>query len=123
MFISNKDIGNYGETLSCRYLTAKGYKILERNFRNRLGEIDIICIFKNILVFVEVKSRYTKNYGYPLEAVNYKKQRNIIRLAESYIKFKKLYNLNIRFDVIEIFFNSENDKFSVNHLPDAFRLY
>ena len=58
-----KDIGNYGEELSLTYLRDKGYKIISRNFRNKYGEIDLICKIKDLLIFIEVKSRFSSLYG------------------------------------------------------------
>ncbi len=84
----NKFIGNYGEKLASNYLIDNNYKILENNFRNFLGEIDIISIKHNILVITEVKSRYNINYGYPQEAVTYSKQKSIAKITSSYINFK-----------------------------------
>ncbi len=118
----NKNIGNYAEKLASDYLIQNHFSIIARNFRNRLGEIDIICIKSEILIIVEVKGRYSLNYGYPKEAVNYTKQKSLIKVASSYINYKHLYNFNVRFDVIEIFFNNDNSLYKINHIEDAFRL-
>ncbi|MBM6839867.1 YraN family protein, partial [Clostridium saudiense] len=80
----NKDIGSYGEYLACKYLLDVNHKILEKNFRNKLGEIDIISSFDNMIIFTEVKSRYTNSYGSPMESVTYYKQRQIIKLSHYY---------------------------------------
>ncbi|AYE33087.1 YraN family protein [Clostridium septicum] len=117
----NKDIGNYGEDLAYNYLIHKGYYILKRNFRNRFGEIDLICKKDGIIIFVEVKSRYSSSYGTPLEAITYYKQKQIINLCKFYITLNKLYNYNCRFDVIEILLNQKNNLFLLNHYEDAFR--
>lgn len=119
----NKDIGNYGEELALTYLEDKGYKIISRNFRNKYGEIDLICKFKDLLIFIEVKSRFSSLYGSPQEAVTYFKQKQILKLCKLYIMKNKLYNLNCRFDVIEIHFNINHDLYSINHIIDAFRGY
>lgn len=118
----NKFIGDYGEKLASNYLIANNYKILESNFRNFLGEIDIISTKHNILVITEVKSRYNINYGYPQEAVTYSKQKSIAKITSSYINLRKLNYLNVRFDVIEVFFNTDNSLHKINHIKDAFRL-
>ncbi|ATD54952.1 YraN family protein [Clostridium chauvoei] len=117
----NKDIGNYGEDLAYNYLKSHGYYILKRNFRNRFGEIDLICKKDGIIIFVEVKSRYSSLYGTPIEAITYSKQKQIINLCKYYITLNKLYNYNCRFDVIEIFLNPKNNLFLINHYEDAFR--
>ncbi len=119
----NKCIGSYGEDIACDYLKKKEYHIIDRNFSNRLGEVDIICTFNDILIFLEIKSRYTTNYGFPIEAVTYSKQKKIIKLSKSYIQYKNLYNLNIRYDVITILFNSINNSYELSHYIDAFRAY
>ena len=118
----NKNIGNYAEKLASDYLIHHHYKIIERNFRNNLGDIDIICIKSKILIIVEVKGRYNLSYGKPQEAVNYIKQKSLIKVASSYINYKNLYNFNVRFDVIEVFFNNDNSLYEINHIKDAFRL-
>ncbi len=119
----NKDIGNYGEELALTYLKDKGYRIISRNFRNKYGEIDLICKLEDLLIFIEVKSRFSSLYGSPLEAVTYFKQKQILKLCKLYIMKNNLYNLNCRFDVIEIYFNINNDLYSINHIIDAFRGY
>ncbi|MGN0145359.1 MAG: YraN family protein [Clostridium sp.] len=118
----NKDIGNYGEKIAQNFLKKNGYHILDCNFRTHIGELDVICRKQNLLIIVEVKSRYNLDYGFPRESVNYQKQKSIIKLTYSYIYLKKLYNLNIRFDIIEILFNNNNSKYEITHIKDAFRL-
>ena len=119
----NKDIGTYGENLALKHLTNKGYKILEMNYRSKYGEIDIISFYNNLIVFVEVKSRYTNSFGLPMESVTYSKQKQIIKLSSYYVFKNKLYNFNIRYDVIEVLFNKLNNSLYINHIEDAFRCY
>ena len=123
MNVLNKDIGSYGEDLACEYLLDIKHKILARNFRSKLGEIDIITFFNNMIIFTEVKSRYTNSYGSPMESVTSYKQKLIIKLSSYYILINKLNDYNIRYDVIEIFFNKSNQNFTINHIKDAFRAY
>ncbi|ALB47484.1 MULTISPECIES: YraN family protein [Clostridium] len=118
----NKDIGSFSEDLAKKYLEKNDYSILDCNFKNFLGEIDIICKKNNLLIIVEVKSRYNNNYGSPRESVNFSKQRSIIKVANSYINYKRLPNINVRFDVIEVYLNLESTNFKINHIKDAFRL-
>lgn len=99
---NNRVIGRKGEEIATRFLTKQGYEIIDRNYICRLGEIDIICKDKDYLVFVEVKYRKNTNKGFPIEAVGYYKQKRIIKVATYYVKEKHMYNLNIRFDVVEI---------------------
>lgn len=119
----NKDIGSYTENIAATYLLNNGYSILDRNYRNKFGEIDIICQKDNIIIFVEIKSRYTNSFGNPLESVSCHKQKKIILLSKFYILYKKLSDFNIRYDVIEIYLNHLNNTYEVNHLEDAFRCY
>jgi putative endonuclease len=118
----NSDVGKYSENLAKEYLEKNNYHILDRNFRNFLGEIDIICTKDNLLIIVEVKGRYNYDYGLPKESVNFSKQKSIAKIANSYIYHKRLFNINVRFDVIEIYLNSENTLYKINHILDAFRL-
>jgi len=117
----NKEIGNYCETLAKEYLKEIDYNILDCNFRNFLGEIDIICTYDNLLIIVEVKGRYNYNYGLPKESIILSKQKSIIKITNSYIYYKRLRDINIRFDVIEVYLNPENSLFKINHIKDAFR--
>lgn len=119
----NKDIGNYGENLAIEFIKSKSYKILEQNYTNRYGEIDIIALKDDLLVFIEVKSRYSTSFGNPLEAVTYSKQKRIYKLSSYYILLNNYNNFNVRFDVIEILFNTLNQTYMLNHMEDAFRLY
>lgn len=91
------------ESAACDFLVSNGLKILDRNFRNRFGEIDIVAMDHGTFVFVEVKYRKTATAGYPEEAVNYKKARNICKVSDYYRLYKKIPSDNqIRFDVISI---------------------
>lgn len=94
--------GTYFEEKAEKYLEDKGYEILERNYRIRRAEIDLIAKNENTIVFVEVKYRKTSNYGYAQEAVNRKKQQKIYLAAQFYITEKNLTNYDIRFDIISI---------------------
>lgn len=116
----NKLIGNYGEDITCRYLSNLNYHILDRNFRNKNGEIDIISMYKDILIFTEVKSRYNTEHGYAMESVTYSKQKLIKSIAKYYVHINNLYFFNIRFDVSEVYFNYTNDNYKINYLENAF---
>ena len=101
--MNNKQVyGLTGEELAYKYLKKHGYKILERNYRCPIGELDMIAMHNGELVFVEVKSRNSLAYGRPCEAVDWAKQQKIQRLAEYYINYKRWFNLNVRFDVVEV---------------------
>jgi len=107
-----KELGNAGEERACKYLEEKKYKIIERNFSCKLGEIDIIARDKRELVFVEVKTRTNTEYGLPSEAVTKGKIKHLLNTISYYLYIKKIENKNIRIDVIEIY-KSEN---KINHL-------
>lgn len=100
--------------MACKYLQNNGYKILERNFEARQGEIDIIAMEQNELVFIEVKTRTNTNYGKPIEAVDNRKQKHLIKTVEYYLYSRKLENEFVRIDVIEIYLY--NHKYRVNHI-------
>ncbi len=113
--ISNKRLlGTQYELLAIAYLEAKHYTILEHSYRCRFGEIDIIAKDDEYIVFVEVKYRKRVDYGYPREAVNYKKRQHILRTAMYYLRTKIGYEVASRFDVIEIL------ETSITHLEAAF---
>lgn len=104
------------------YLKRNGYVIIERNFNCKIGEIDIIGMDKDYIVFVEVKTRYTKLYGNPAEAVTYEKQRKIYKTAQYYIMKKKLYSHTFRFDVVEIMIDNKNNTYFIRLIKDAFQI-
>ncbi len=114
--MNNKEKGILGEKIAYNYLMKNHFHILERNYRTKMGEIDLIALKDNKISFIEVKSRNSINYGYPCEAVNYKKQRKIISTATQYIKHKNIKNMNLAFDVIEVYLR-DND---INHIENAF---
>ena len=111
------DFGKQGEEIAVNYVIEKGYEILERNWRNRHKEIDIIAKDGKELVIVEVKTRKSNNYGEPDLAVNKQKQRLLISAANAYI-FRNNMDINTRFDIISIVFN--NEKPVIDHIEDAF---
>ncbi|HBI93896.1 MAG TPA: YraN family protein [Terrisporobacter glycolicus] len=114
--MNNIEKGKLGEEIALKYIISKGGKVIEKNYRTKIGEVDIIAKLNGELVFVEVKSRSNINYGYPSESVNYKKKRKITNVAKYYILDNSLENLSIRFDVIEIYFNEKK----INHIVNAF---
>lgn len=109
-----QEIGKLGEDLATKYLEQQGYKVIERNFECRQGEIDIIAIDKNELVFIEVKTRTNLKYGKPIEAVNQNKQKHLTKAVRYYLYSRHLENEFVRIDVIEIYLY--NHKYRVNHI-------
>lgn len=98
MTFNTREIGNKYEDMSSKILIEKGYKILERNYQNRFGEIDIIAIKNEEIVFIEVKYRKTNKFGYGYEAIDRRKVIKILKLANCYIQSKKYKNYKLRFD-------------------------
>ena len=113
---NNSDLGTLGEKLATDFLTKHKYKILETNWRYQHKEVDIIALKNNILCVVEVKTR-SSNYISPKEAVNKKKQKNLIIAANAYIIQNEL-DYEVRFDIIEIILTQNNTQ--INHIEDAF---
>jgi putative endonuclease len=102
-FLKNPHIlGLYGETLACRELKRRGFTIVERRVRGRLGEIDIVAWDGPVLVFVEVKTRSGTGFGTPAEAVGWRKQRKLVALAHVYLARKRLAKASVRFDVVSV---------------------
>ena len=119
----NKIIGGYGETWVASYLRRLGYKILSMNYNCRFGEIDIVALDKECLVFVEVKTRTSKKYGAPENAVNYWKQRHLQLSARYYIEHFRMKEYFARFDVVEVFAKYADNTFKVdkvNIIKNAF---
>ncbi len=110
--------GKLGEDIALEFLTKKGYKLIERNYYSRFGEIDIIMKNDRYIIFVEVKLRKNNKYGTPAEFVTAKKQQKIIITAEDWL-LKNKTELQPRFDVIEIYMPKDN-KVSINHIENAF---
>lgn len=111
-------LGAWGEEQAVKYLKKNGLKIVERNFRTPVGEIDIIARERNVLVFIEVKTRRSEQFGTPQEAVGARKQRQIIRTAQWYLQQHRK-DSQARFDVVAILCQSDGTA-QVTHLVDAF---
>ena len=116
--MNNKIIGRRGEDIAKRYLIDKKYKILEENFKCKIGEIDIIASDGEYIIFVEVKTRTSTKYGIPCQAVNFYKQRIIGKVASLYLSNNKLYNEMCRFDIVGILIM--NKQISISHIENAF---
>lgn len=110
----NKITGDIGEIKAQNFLKKKKYKLLETNYSCALGEIDIIALQKDVIVFVEVKTRTSEDFGRPCEAVTPYKQNKIRSVASYYLMLKGWTERNARFDVIEVL----DDE--INHIENAF---
>ena len=110
--------GKIGEFIAEKFLVKRGYKIIEKNYRQKIGEIDLIAIYENYIIFIEVKLRSNISYGYPAEYVTKKKQKRIIKVAYFYLNSLDNKNLDVRFDVISII--KEGTKYHIEHIENAF---
>ncbi|MGQ9687525.1 MAG: YraN family protein [Desulfobaccales bacterium] len=102
-----QSLGRQGEDLAAAFLKKQGYKVLERNYRTPLGEIDLIARHQSALVFIEVKTRAGDRFGLGQEAVHPGKQRRLRKLADYYMKHKGLGEVPVRFDVVGIRWQGE----------------
>ena len=112
--------GRLGEDLAGRFLVARGYRILERRFRTRAGEIDIIARDGDTLVFVEVKTRHSLGCGTPAESVDRRKRARISRTALAYLARLGRADIPCRFDVVEVFLDPAGGA-SARLVRDAFQ--
>lgn len=110
--------GDEAEKLAAKYLTNKGYQILEQGYRFKRKEIDIICKIENTIVFVEVKAARTDKFGAPETWVTTAKQKNIITAAQGYIQEHEVEGCDFRFDVIS--YRRINKNVRLNHFEGAF---
>ena len=115
---NNQIIGKRGEDKAAQFLENQGYTIIERNWRFKKAEIDIIAKIEQMLVFVEVKSKSYTYFGQPEESVSEKKEKLILDAANAYM-LEIGHDWEIRFDIIAIVFN-EDQSFELNHYKDAF---
>lgn len=110
--------GKTGEIVATNYLKKLGYQILANNYKNILGEIDIIARDGEYIVFIEVKTRLSRAFGEPFEAIDYRKQNKIRSVATMYLKTKHTLDSLSRFDAIEIIGDLSDPE--INHVKDAF---
>lgn len=118
----NKISGMCGEDAACEFLKKHRHKILKRNYKNRYGEIDIITRNGEDIVFVEVKTRTSEEFGTPAEAVTYHKKQRIVGAAKKYLADNNV-DMNVRFDVVEIFGTFDGTVFQadeIRHLENVF---
>lgn len=110
--------GSQGEAFAMKYLKKQKYKLLDCNYKSQNGEIDIIAFKNGVYVFVEVKTRST-DFLLPQEAVDKHKQENIFATAKNFLKEYCFFDVNYRFDIIEVF-GSTPKNFEINHIENAF---
>lgn len=116
---SAHSLGKSGENIALRYIESQKYRIVARNFRLFRGEIDIIAYDGKALVFIEVKTRKSTDFGLPEESVTPSKQNQIKRIARGFLAKNDLDEIECRFDVISLIFDEE-ESYSIRHIKDAF---
>ncbi|MDO8637994.1 MAG: YraN family protein [Candidatus Daviesbacteria bacterium] len=116
--MTTTSVGNQGEYLACEYLKKRGYKILERNYRIRGGEIDIVAMDKNFLVFIEVKTRYSPEYGLPVESITPWKIKHILKTARFYIQLIDWEDKPYRLDFVGIDFTKDKNNPEIELITD-----
>jgi putative endonuclease len=115
-----QQFGRKAETMAARYLKKQGYKIIERNYRTRSGEIDIIAREGETLVFVEVKARASDRFGSAKAAVTPHKQRQVAKVALGYLKMTDQSHVKARFDVVTV--TRREDRHELHLIRNAFEL-
>ena len=113
-------IGRFGEMLACEYLVRKSYKIIDKNYRTRGGEIDIIAEKDALIIFVEVKTRTGGSFGLPEEAIDQRKQIKICQTIECYLEANKRFNQEFRIDSIAILIDVPAKKAKIRHKKDIY---
>jgi putative endonuclease len=117
------DLGQRGESIAARFLRRQGYKILVTGFRSKSGEIDIVARHKEWLVFVEVKTRASEEFGPPADAVDKKKQQHMTKVALDYLRLLKYPDVRFRFDIVEIILpHDAQEPSDVRLIQDAFEM-
>lgn len=119
-YTSKQALGKSGEELAAILLKDKGYKIIARNYKTKLGEIDIVACDKDTIAFIEVKARRFDTFGLPSEAISRVKQRQISKVALLFLKEKSLLGKKARFDVVSVVYSKNLPKLDL--IKNAFEL-
>lgn len=110
--------GDEGERLARRYLQRRGFRILDVNWKGRRGELDLVARHRGTIVFVEVRSKRSARYGSAIEALDWRKQQQVRRVAEEYLTVKGLWGSPVRFDAVLVDWSA--GKAAITHVPHAF---
>ena len=113
-------LGAAGEAAAAALLRRRGYRILARNVRTRFGELDLVARDGETLCFVEIKTRRSLAFGWPQEAVTRRKQWHLVRMAQWYLKARRLADVPARFDVVAVLMGPDNRPTQVEVIPHAF---
>jgi putative endonuclease len=117
---ASDSLGDRGESVAEAFLKKLKYKLLARGSSNKLGELDLVAMDRQTIVFVEVKTRRSSSAGHPAEAVDQRKQAKLTRLALAYLKRHRLLGRSSRFDVIAITWPDDNEAPKIEHIKNAF---
>lgn len=119
-----QELGRQGEEAAASYLEERGYRVLARNYRCRFGEIDLIALEGEVLVFVEVRCRTSGRFGLPEESILWRKQARMRKIASHYLKsyfsFPSANPPPVRFDVLALLIEGGRSPFRVKHIKNAF---
>ena len=118
--VPRRPLGRRGEAAAARFLRRRGLRIVARSNRLKPGELDIVALDGDVLVFVEVKTRRSGDFGHPAEAVTPAKQRRLSRLAVTFMKRHGLLDRKARFDVVAVTWPEGKWFPEIEHFPDAF---
>lgn len=113
-------LGARGEKAAAQFLKRKGYKIVARGERSRLGELDLVAVDGRTVVFVEVKTRTDTDAGQPLDAVTPEKQRRLTQAALAFLKYRGLLDERSRFDVVSVVWPADSREPRIEHIVNAF---
>lgn len=123
MTFFRQQLGKKGEDLAVEHLQKYGYKIIARNYKNKIGELDIIASQKKTLVFVEVKTKTEDEFGNPLEMIDWKKQRKLIKCIQYYLLQNKIdpsdAEINLRIDAISVEMDYQGNLIDLEHIENA----
>lgn len=114
----NIQIGKRGEDIAAEYLRKKGLRIIDRNFKARYEEIDIVATHKKILIFIEVKTRTSTAYGLPIEAITYFKLQSLIKAAQFYSLTHPKLPQDLRIDAVSVQLDSNDEVISIEHIEN-----
>jgi putative endonuclease len=118
--LTRRELGALGERHAARALRAKGYRLLEANYRTKQGELDLIARDGETLVIVEVRTRTTTDHVTPLASVDARKQAQLARMTRYYLRDRRLPECYCRYDIVEVFATPSGHVTAVHHIPSAF---
>ncbi|WP_339063366.1 YraN family protein [Tepidibacillus marianensis] len=116
MTIQRRNLGKWGEETAKKHLLNRGYLFIDQNWRTRFGELDLIMMDKETVVFIEVRTKSNSQYGFALESINQRKRQKLFQTAQAYLQSKKCWERPIRFDLISI--DKIQGKYQLRHIKD-----